>query len=245
MKLNPMKFNTRINTSYLAMSVLFEKYLSTYGGVNDWYLQSFNVLREKFFPKNVLYAGSWIHVTPSLMFPRVVYVDMFAKMKQFFTDPEVINYITKNATTKNKPEIVFHQSDYTKDFNEEKNSFDLLISLNSGFVSQACSAYLKKDGLLLTNNEHFDATRAYVDPTFKAIGIFKKSNKLIEMTDQVETYFLTKQGLPITLEMVEENKKRSPSKAKFKLQKKVQLYLFQKTQKRTWRQVSIKKHHGK
>jgi len=210
------------------MSLLFEKYLSTYGGVNDWYLQSFNLLREKFFSKNVLYAGSWIHITPSLVFPRVVYVDMFSKMKQFFTNPEVINYITKNATTKNKPEIVFHQSEYSKDFGEEKNSFDLLISLNSGFVSQACSAYLKKDGLLIANNEHFDATRAYVDPKFKAMGIFKKSNKLIETTNEVETYFINKQGSPITLEMVEENKKRPPSKAKFKLQKKAQLYLFQK-----------------
>ena len=210
------------------MSKLFEKYLSTYGGVDDWYLQSFNILKEKFFPNNVLYAGSWIHITPSLVFPRVVYVDLFSKMKKFFNNPEVVSYITKNSLMKNKPEIAYHQSDYNKDFKESKNSFDLLISLNSGFVSQACSEYLKKDGLLLANNEHFDAIRAYVDPKFKAIGIFKKSNKLIETKKAVETYFITKQGLPMTLEMVEENKKRSPSKAKFKLQKKAQLYLFQK-----------------
>ncbi|MCW8801901.1 MAG: hypothetical protein OQK81_00935 [Candidatus Bathyarchaeota archaeon] len=207
---------------------MFEKYLSTYGGVTDWYLQSFNLLKENFFPNNILYAGSWIHITPSLVFPRVVYVDMFSKMEQFFTNPEVIMYVTKNATSKNKPELVFHQSDYNKDFGEEKNSFDLLISLNSGFVSQACSSYLKKDGLLLVNNEHFDAIRAYVDPQFKAIGIFKKSNKLIETKTEVETYFITTQGSSITLEMVEENKKRSPSKAKFKLKKKAHLYLFQK-----------------
>ena len=223
-----MKFNTSIDTFYLAMSVLFERYLSTYGGITDWYHQSFKLLNEKFSPNNVLYAGSWIHITPSLVFPRVVYVDMFSKMGQFFTNPEVIMYVTKNATSKNKPELVFHQSDYNKDFGEEKNSFDLLISLNSGFVSQACSSYLKKDGLLLANNEHFDAIRAYVDPKFKVIGIFKKSNKLIETTKEVETYFITIQCSSITLEMVEENKKRSPSKAKFKLKKKAQLYLFQK-----------------
>jgi len=210
------------------MSKLFEKYLSNYGGVNDWYLQSFNILKEKFFPNDVLYAGSWIHITPSLVFPRVVYVDMFSKMKQFFNNSEVVTYITKNSTAKNKPEIVFHQSDYSKDFGESKNSFDLLISLNSGFVSQACSAYLKKDGLLLANNEHFDAIRAYTDPKYKAIGIFKKSNKLIETKKDVETYFITTKGTSITLEMVEENKKRSPSKSKFKLKKKAQLYLFQK-----------------
>ena len=212
------------------MYLLFEKYLSTYGGVNDWILQSFKLLKEKFFLNNILYAGSWIHITPSLVFPRVVYVDTFSKMKQFFTNPEVLTYITKNSTIKNKPEIVFHQSDYNKDFDESKNSFDLLISLNSGFVSQACSSYLKKDGLLLANNEHFDAIRAYVDPKYKAIGILK-SNKLIETKNAVENYFITKQGLPVTLEMVEENKKKSPSRAKFKLKKKAQLYLFQKIEK--------------
>ncbi|WGM88865.1 MAG: hypothetical protein NUK63_08075 [Candidatus Bathyarchaeum tardum] len=148
-------------------------------------------------------------------------------MKQFFTNPEVINYITKNATTKNKPEIVFHQSDYTKDFGEAKNSFDLLISLNSGFVSQACSSYLKKDGLLFANNEHFDAITAYVDPKFKAIGIFTKSNKLIQTKREVETYFITKEGSPITREMVEENKKGHLQKLNSNWKKKPN-YIFSK-----------------
>lgn len=93
-----MKFNMSIDTFYLTMTVLLDKYLSTYGGVNDWYIQSFNPLKEKFFPNNALYAGSWIHITPSLVFPRVVYVDVFSKMKQFFTNPELITYITENAS---------------------------------------------------------------------------------------------------------------------------------------------------
>ena len=218
------------NVSFVCniMSSQLEKYLSYYGGAKDWHLQAFLILRENFSLNKVLYAGSWIHITPSLVYSHVVYVDLSLKMEKIFTDTQLLHYVSKNATYKGSPKIIFHQSDYKNDFGEEKNSFDLLISLNSGFVSQVCSSYLKKDGLLLANNEHFDATKAYVDPLFKAIGVFKTSNKLIQTKKEIEKYFITTEGSPITFEMVEENSKRSPSKAKFKLKKKAPLYLFQK-----------------
>ena len=205
-----------------------ENYLSNYGGINDWHLQAFLIVSKKFSPRKVLYPGSWIHVTPSLVFPHVVYVDSFSKMERVFNNSELLEYIEEHSQYQIKPKLIFHKSDYRDDFGETKASFDLLISLSSGFVSQACAPYLKKSGLLLANNEHYDASMAYVDPKFKAIGIFKTPELLIQSEKEIESYFLTTKGIPITREKVKENSERPPSKAKHKLKKKAPLYLFQK-----------------
>ena len=84
-----------------------------------------------------------------------------------------LGYINTNSETKTKPIIKFHKADYREGINEEKESFDLLISLSGGFVSQYCGSYLKKEGLLFVNNEHYDATKAFVDENFLPIGVFK------------------------------------------------------------------------
>lgn len=106
------------------MSSQLEKYLSYYGGAKDWHLQAFLTLKESFSPKKVLYAGSWIHITPSLVFSHVVYVDRYSKMEKFFTDPYLLDYVSKNATYNGLPKIFFYQSDYKDDFGEEKATFD-------------------------------------------------------------------------------------------------------------------------
>jgi hypothetical protein len=202
--------------------------LSHYGGINDWYFKAFQIVNKRFFPRRILYPGSWIHITPSLVFPYVVYVDNSSKIGKFFINSEVTGYIKKHSQYKNKSRRAFYKSDYSKNFGEEKNSFDLLISLNSGFVSQDCSIFLKKHGLLLANNEHYDASLAYVDLKFKPIGVFKNSNSLVLSEKEIMSYFLTTKEIPINYEMVKENSKKSPSKAKYKFKKKAPLYLFQK-----------------
>ena len=201
-------------------------YLSHYGGVKDWHLPAFRLIKTKFLPRKVLYAGSWIHLTPSLVFSDVVYVDNFSKMEKAFNDSELLQYIQTHAEYQEKPEIKFHKSDYGGNFGEDEASFDLLISLSSGFVSKACRLYLKKDGILFVNNEHYDASMAYVDPKFELIGVFKTVSRYIESKHSIHSYFITTKGKSITLEMVNENSQRSPSKARYKLKKKASFYLF-------------------
>ena len=111
---------------------------------------------------------------------------------------------------------------------KDEEKFDLLISLSSGFVSQACSSFLRKEGFLFVNNEHFDASMAYVDSKFEILGVFKTVNKYIESKKELLTYVITKKGKPISFEMVMEDSKRSPSKARHKLKKKASFYLFQR-----------------
>ena len=83
--------------------------------------------------------------------------------------------------------------------------------------------------VLFASNEHHDASMAYADPRFKLIGVFKTAGKYIESEKNIHSFFITTKGEPITLEMVNENTKRSPSKARHKLKKKAPFYIFQRS----------------
>ncbi len=210
-------------------SKALDKFLSNYGGISDPHLNPLKKIKENFEIKQVLYPGSWIHLTPSLIFPFVVYVDFFSKMKSMFNDPKLLQYVVTHSETKTKPKIKFHIVDYREGIPEEKETFDLLISLSGGFVSQYCGSYLKKNGLLFVNNEHYDATKAFVDEEFSPVGVFSANGKLIQQPKTIQKYFLTNKNELITSEMVLENSKKSPSKAKYKLKKKAHFYLFKRS----------------
>ena len=92
-------------------SKALEKYISNYGGVDDPHLEALRLIKRKYEVYRVLYPGSWIHLTPSLLFPYVVYVDSFAEMKSMFNDPELLHYVETNSETKGKPIIKFHKTD--------------------------------------------------------------------------------------------------------------------------------------
>lgn len=209
-------------------SKALEKYLSNYGGIKDPHLQALKIIKDNYSVEKVLYPGSWIHLTPSLIFPFVVYVDFFSKMNSMFRDQELLGYIEAHSEIKTKPIVKFHKTDYREGINEEKENFDLLISLSSGFVSQYCGSYLKKKGLLFVNNEHYDATKAYTDEKFLPIGIFTHGGRLIQDSQSIQEHFITKKNQQFTSEMVMENSKRSPSKAKYKLKKTASFYLFRR-----------------
>jgi hypothetical protein len=202
-------------------------YLSRYGGVRDWHLPAFQLVNDRFSPRKVLYPGSWVHLTPSLVFPYVVYVDS-SNIERAFHDPDLVRYIEKHSTHHGKPEIIFHHADYKSSFGEEKTSFDLLISLSSGLISQSCGSYLKEGGVFFTNDEHYDASLAYTNPGFKLIGVFNTAKNYIESEEIIQSYFITTKGEPISPEMVKENIQRPPSKARYRLKKKALFYTFRR-----------------
>jgi len=136
-------------------SKALEKYLTKYGGISDPHLKVLKLLKNNYEIGRVMHPGSWIHLTPSIIFPYVVYVDNFAKMESMLSDPELLGYIGTNSEIYGEAIIKVHQMDYRGEIPEEKTSFDLLISLSSGFVSQYCGSYLKKNGILFVNNEQF------------------------------------------------------------------------------------------
>ena len=95
---------------------LFRKH---YTNKDDERMGLFMKLFEKYEIRNVLYPGSFVHITPSLVFPRVVYVDSIKKAADFFKDQSIYEYIEKNKLYHEETQITFHKSDYTKDLGEK------------------------------------------------------------------------------------------------------------------------------
>ena len=195
---------------------LYSKYHSSR---EDERLGLFSALNEKYKIKKVLYPGSFVHITPSLAFPHVVYVDSYNKAATFHQNPEVLIYIKKHKIYSQNSTVIFHKADYTKNFEEKEKSFDLLLSQYAGFISRSCRKYLKIGGLLVTNNSHGDASMAFLDKGFKFIGIYnRRSDKKYSLSDKnLDSYFVPKKkGLKVTRKYLEETQQgvgytKSPS----------------------------------
>lgn len=170
---------------------LYEKYhLSR----EDTRLGLFVELDKKFSIQKVLYPGSFVHITPSLVFPEVVYVDSYKKAKGFYADPQVQKFIDKNKQYCQESVFKFHLSDYAEDFGEPEASFDLLVSQYGGFVSHYCKKYLKKGGILVVNNSHGDAGLANFDPEFELVGVYNRRTDIkYSISDKdLGSYFIPK-----------------------------------------------------
>lgn len=164
-------------------------------------LDLFQILTQKFNIKRVLYPGSFVHITPSFIFPEVVYVDNDKQAKQFFGKSEIYDYITQRKEYHQSAHIQFHFTDYRNGFDEKPSSFDLLISQYAGFVGQYCKQYLKKDGLLLANNSHGDAGVAAIDDDYQLIAVFLLRNQKYKMYEsKLDEYFVPKSSANINKE---------------------------------------------
>lgn len=129
----------------------------------------FRAINEKYNIEQVFYPGSYVHITPSLVFPNVTYADSFRNTYNFFENKETIDFITKNKEYSEAPNIHFFQQDYNNPFQKFKKEFDLVISQYAGFVGQAAKPYLKKGGILVCNISHGDAYMSSIDPDYKLL----------------------------------------------------------------------------
>jgi hypothetical protein len=144
--------------------------LDYYKALNDFYLSFFYLISKNYQISEVLYPGSYVHITPSFVFSEVVYVDSYKKSKVTFDDENLLKFVNLLKFYDKIPHIRFHLSDYRADLGEDPSTFDLIISLSSGFISIACDKYLKKGGLFLVDNEHNDASRAYISRKYGFLG---------------------------------------------------------------------------
>jgi hypothetical protein len=185
-----------------------EIYKKHYVYKDDERLGLFLKLAEKYEVKNVLYPGSFVHITPSLVFPRVVYIDSYKKSADFFKDQTVYFYIQENKAYSQEAQVIFRKSDYSKDFGEREVSFDLLISQSAGSVSQACKQYLKIGGLLLVNNSHGDASMASIDSDYKLIAVYnRRKNKYTLSEKNLNLYFIPKSDTKVTKAYLEKTQR--------------------------------------
>ena len=211
-----------------ALDIYLTDYKTGHGGLHDL-LPVFQQVHDRFGCKRVLYPGSYLHVTSSLVFPTVCYVDSLKDICKAINNLDLLEYIRSNKTYPEDAEIRCYQEDYNRFKGEPEGSFELLISLSAGFISQACKHHLKREGLLLVNDEHFDASRAYVDPDYQLVSVFEGQDQTIAVSEErLDTYFKTTRGDTLTLGMVEANATRPPSKARFRVAQRANAYLFQR-----------------
>ena len=78
-------------------------------------------------------------------------------------------------------------------------SFDLLVSLYAGFVSEHCTDYLKIGGTLLVNPSHGDVAMASIDPRYELSGVVvSRDGDYRVRTEDLSTYLIPKSPVDVT-----------------------------------------------
>lgn len=175
-----------------------ELYFQYFVQKDDERLALFKILKELYSPKKGLYPGSFVHITPSFFIESMVYVDTDKRMTKFFRDPVVDEYIADRKNYRTSSSVSFLQSDFTKPLPLEDSSFDILVSLYAGFISQHCKRKLKMGGILVANNSHGDSSIAFTDQDYELIAVIKRKGKKFSLTSEgLDSYFRKKNGSPI------------------------------------------------
>ncbi|MFY2823815.1 hypothetical protein [Ruegeria sp. MALMAid1280] len=138
---------------------------------HDDRLRLFRAAGEVIAPETVLYAGSFVDIAPSFVFPNVTYVDMDRRAKRFFEDEDGVKEIVEaQVSAPSNARFSFIHSDYSG-LSLPERSIDLLISLYAGLFSEHCTKYLKVGGHLLVNPSHGDAALASLDKRYQLAGV--------------------------------------------------------------------------
>lgn len=138
----------------------------------------FELIKEGYGCKTVLYPASSIHITPSFYFQHVVYVDISEAARKFFTEnQDILKLVNSNKKYKQPAYIQFINSDYTKELPLRENNYDLLLSIFGGGISEACIKYIKAGGIMVSNNHRNDALQALGDSSVKLEAIIRRRGK--------------------------------------------------------------------
>ena len=172
----------------------------------------FREIKKIFNPKRILYPGCYVHITPSLIFPDVVYVDSFRNTQEFYESFEVREFIEKNKEYSERAKLRFYHQDYNKDIPEDLKSFDVVISQYGWFVGKAVKKYLGKEGILVCNNSHGDASMASMDPEYELIAIYNRRSdeKFSISSKNLQEYMIPKKKIKATRESIEKTMKGIP-----------------------------------
>lgn len=158
----------------------------------------FQAVSATFPARKVLYAGSYVDVAPSFVYDDVTYADMDKRAAVFFADTEGVQRIIRDHGGCANAQFSFLHGDY-KSLALEEQSFDLLISLYAGFISEACGHLLRISSVLLVNSSHGDAALAALDPRFKLVAVVTSTGNRYRVTDQnLDSYMVPKKPQTVT-----------------------------------------------
>jgi hypothetical protein len=162
----------------------------------------FRAVGEVIEASRVLYPGSYVDVAPSFVWPSVTYVDSDRRAERFFDDLDgVQEIITQHDPPIRDPAADFIAGDYTDALDHADGSFDLLISLYAGFVSEHCTRYLRIGGTLLVNPSHGDAAMASIDDRYSLRGVVvHRDGEYSIKSDDLDSYLQPKKSIDVTPE---------------------------------------------
>jgi hypothetical protein len=153
----------------------------------------------------VLYPGSYVDIAPSFVFPHVTYIDVDGRALRFFADRDGIAEILGPHRAAG---IDFLHSDYTDHLPYPDRSFDLLVSLYAGFVSEACTRYLRVGGTLLANPSHGDVAMASIDPRYRLTGAVKVRDGAYRVVDSdLDSYLVPEKPVEVTPQFLHERRR--------------------------------------
>lgn len=151
---------------------------------------------------DVLYPGSYVDLTPSFIWPTVTYVDLDRRAKRFFADVDGIGELLyEHGADPNQHRVRFIDGDYRESLDIDEDSYDLLISLYAGFVSEYCTRHLRIGGHLLVNASHGDAAMASIDPRYGLRAVVTTRNGTYRVTStELDSYLVPKRDVAVTRE---------------------------------------------
>lgn len=147
----------------------------------------FKNVKEKYGGYKALYPGSFVHISPSFFFPELRYIDQDKRCKAFFQDSQTLEFVISRKEYDQDPQLKFSEMSFQEELDEEEESFDLLISQYSGFISKYCTRYLRRDGILLVNDSHGDATYAFHSGEFDFVAVVQEGFEIDE--SNLDRYF--------------------------------------------------------
>lgn len=163
----------------------------------------FRVLKSTYEITKAIYPGSYIHISPSFIFPDVVYIDSDKNAIRFFQSNQLIELVRERKEYNEEAMITFHGVDYKDLIEEYQFQFDLLISQYAGFISEACKNYLRMGGYLLVNNSHGDAGLASIDEDYQLVSTAHKTRGKYRLSHtSLDKYFIPKRKIKVTKELL-------------------------------------------
>ena len=153
--------------------------------------------------RRVLYPGSYVDVAPSFVYDDVTYADIDKRAAEFFADTEGVTQIIGEHGGNTSGRVAFLHGNY-RTLELEAESFDLLISLYAGFISDACGHLVRRGGMLLVNSSHGDAALAALDPRFSLCAVVSASGRQYHVSSEgLDGYMVPKSAQEITKAAIE------------------------------------------
>lgn len=199
------------------------------GGVSDFHYPIFQAAAELTDCKSVFYAGSHRHLTMSLAFPDVLYIDIDERVGDVFASASAAEYVNENKTYGEEYTMAFCCADYTQV--EPDRKFDLLASLSAGQAAPSCSKHVRKGGFILASDAHSDARTALLMDCWELFAVWDDEQQaFITEEETLDRCFRVRgTGNLISAEQVRESVEvGAVSRRKFKLLTEPMFFLFRK-----------------